>query len=344
MDPSIYKVSIINKIGAFFRLPLPNNASLENIHFDFSDSLLLWGSVCQNRRTRSCEIIQNENGIMEVKALQNDCECRPVPQPDCVAHHSLSLFEAPKSSTINALKLKGVHFSNIYSNYNSLLPAMNDSGEHFYFEVIDSVFEDISICGALISSHSTSPSTPFSKLFEESSQPQALRIGSIFIHNSTFIRLGNALSFSNIQSLQSRFYADTRANFDSMGIVLELDNFPGPITLTSNNFKSCKLPFRDILSPQAIPPIESAEPGSLITFQGSILTHGLLVVTNHSEGFFLISNTFTDNSALRGLVVGTLAPIFEQGFLLFNNTFERNLGAFSAALLNLLALSDPDPE
>ena len=129
-----------------------------------------------------------------------------------------------------------------------------------------------------------------------------------------------------------------------MGTVLDLDNFPGPITLHSNYFKSCKLPFRDILSPHQIPPIESAEPGSLVTVQGSILTHGILVITNHSEGLSLFSNTFTDNSALRGLVVGTLAPIFEQGFLLFNNTFERNLGAFSAALLNLLALSDPDPE
>ena len=64
------------------------------------------------------------------------------------------------------------------------------------------------------------------------------------------------------------------------------------------------------------------------------------MISNQTHGLSLISNTFEENSGLRGIIMSSLAASYKKGFILFNNTFHRNSAIYSAAVLNLKILTN----
>ena len=156
--------------------------------FDFSDSLLPWGSPCASLRSESCVVSHNWAGdSLSVASLSSDseCQCEALLRSaaTCFFNHPLAML-TPHSSALSQpnITLSGVHITHLYAFYNSIIGGSPN------LSINDSYFSHISICGSLLSSYNAFPlnaSSTYSKIqhmFSPSQPPNTSP--SIIINNS----------------------------------------------------------------------------------------------------------------------------------------------------------------
>lgn len=66
------KIEIRVKIGSYFTIPLADSFIVSDLIFDFSDSLVPWGSGCQSQRSQSCALTLM-NDLPVVSSHNSEC-------------------------------------------------------------------------------------------------------------------------------------------------------------------------------------------------------------------------------------------------------------------------------
>ena len=147
-------VRVLSKMDTYFSLKAPASLTIQDIAFDFSDSLLPWNSYCHARRSQTCQVTTDTNETISVLSTDSDCSCRsePLRGDHCSYNHPLSFIEPGPSSSVT---LTRCHFQHVYAPFNSLV-GLSPS---LALTITDSLFEDISMCGAILNSQTESPSS-----------------------------------------------------------------------------------------------------------------------------------------------------------------------------------------
>lgn len=307
---------------------------MERVNLDFSDSLVEWGSSCHYQRSASCKVTLNaDSDTYTMTPLAPSCQCHsPLTNVStCNYNHPLALIDAsPSSQESNKEKkviLSDSSFMNIFSSYNSLVGYESSSSLPLQLSVQGSNFQHISICGSLVSSYSMIPTngtyspSATQNIMTHPSTPSISSTSAPFINimMSNFSQFGLALQYDTSRGpelFQSIYNSST---FSRRATVLNLDNFPGEITVRGCHFSKHKLYhfFNHTYDPMAVNQIQ----GNILSRQMGLIKQAVLMVTNSAQGITLIGNTFEFISTLQGAVFLEMPSQYSKGALILENSF-----------------------
>ena len=150
--PTGEKVTVVNKIGAYFRIDVPHSLEIHKVIFDGLDSLGTWSSECLGSHSRICQI--SGTAVSDDPSSGVTCNCTaPSLQSlnNCVSPLPTSFirldYKNASYSTPKSILIRDSEFRHFFYSLNALIDIAGGPG---FLTIIGSIFEKFSICGAVV--------------------------------------------------------------------------------------------------------------------------------------------------------------------------------------------------
>ena len=353
------RISVYYQMGSSFSFIVPKSFIINSIIFDALDSSLLPTERWLRENSRWCTL--NVNKTLSINTLNpnppDSCDISTIQTEQWKTTYGFSLFKfgySDKLSNINGvgtLTITNWVFQNFFYSFNSFIGLSNGYG---MVSIIGCIFDRFSNWGSIIRDTDEYPnnlnynkaglnlsiSTTFrdtmftSDLIQnkvnmlsmfpwENNTWASIKIESSTFQNFNYMKLGG----------QTYHQVSDNSNMRFQGIILNLSDFFGTISLSNNQFQLLRFSYNNCEEIYNTPSDPDASDiwGSPSILQAKTLIY-IKIRTSEVE---IYGNTFNNWNSLLGIIYLQRSSTYITPILIHNNVFSRNSAIIGANVIKL---------
>jgi hypothetical protein len=361
------KITVYYKMANSFYFVVPNSLTVKNILFDALDSTIAPTDSCLNENTICCEL---SGTTLQASALSTaSCSTEfyyQVEKCSSTIGNYFFYFGYETSSSLSTpgiLTIENWAFQHFFYDFTALIGINNGNG---HVIVTGTTFDKFSNCGSVIRDTRELPDLPYGDTDQDADDIVFMRQSQKSMNVLKNKYFGTTMStctsttcssisiststFSNFNYLKSTISYNPQvissSNMAHQGIILDLINFYGDVSLAYNTFTDMKFKYDnwDMYS-VADPAITTDYVWTLSESDDDIdIYQGKSLIYVHVKSTLSITgNSFTKSNSLFGLVYVYREPAYNASHILIDgNTFTNNVALSGANAITLQIGSNDD--
>ena len=341
------------KMGNGYYFKVPKSLTIKNIEFDAIDSTIDPSSSWLSQMGEWCRL--NDTVLYNVEAdSEHSWNVYTLQTHEWLSTIGEGFIKFEFSDThsqisqVGTLNIELCIFKNFYYDFTSLISPVKGHG---HINVVDSIFEGFSNCGSIIRDTREFPIVPgfykdnqvsslikrgaeitidnYEKCFiSPSSQCVSTSCASISVTNCSFSK------FNHLKGDQEEVYnVSPSSNMRHYGIIFDLKNYYGTVTIKDNTFDSISMKFEN----WGIDNLSSFVNDEYLFYDRNVKQNKVLMYFKTHQDVLLIGNNFTSCNGHNSILQFSKRSQ-DHGILIHQNTFVGNsaLDGVSAILLEIL--------